>query len=121
MRSGVNQILAFNQNFERAALQKKLERMTASPFTFFRATFHLFAYDLQEGWYRDWTLADVEGPIVGDLHAENFGAYRAITGDRGAGLILAAAVAHEDSELSITDGRITSLPHAQRPDSTILK
>jgi len=81
MRSAVDQILAFNRNFVRAALQRKLERMTASPFTLFRATFHLFAYDLQEGWCRDQTLADVEGPIIGDLHTENFGAFRAITGD----------------------------------------
>ncbi|HXZ39726.1 MAG TPA: DUF2252 family protein [Terriglobales bacterium] len=81
MRSAVDQILAFNGHFERAALQRKLERMLASPFTFFRATFHLFAYDLQEGWCRDRNLIDVEGPIIGDLHTENFGAFRAITGD----------------------------------------
>jgi uncharacterized protein (DUF2252 family) len=81
MRSAVDQILAFNRNFVRAALQRKLVRMLTSPFTFFRATFHLFAYDLQEGWCRDQTLADVEGPIIGDLHTENFGAFRAITGD----------------------------------------
>jgi uncharacterized protein (DUF2252 family) len=81
MRSAVDQILAFNRNFERAALQRKLERMTASPFTFFRATFHLFAYDLKEGWCRDQILSDVNGPIIADLHTENFGAFRAITGD----------------------------------------
>lgn len=81
MRSAVDQILAFNRGFLRAGLQKKLERMTASPFTFFRATFHLFAYDLQEGWCRDRTLVDVEGPIIGDLHTENFGAFRSISGD----------------------------------------
>jgi hypothetical protein len=47
MRSAVDEILAFNRSFARAPLQRKLERMIASPFTFFRATFHLFAYDLQ--------------------------------------------------------------------------
>jgi len=81
MRSAVDQILAFNRNFVRAALPRKLERMTESPFTFFRATFHLFAYDLKEGWCRDQTLSDVGGSIIGDLHTENFGAFRAITGD----------------------------------------
>jgi uncharacterized protein (DUF2252 family) len=81
MRSAVDQILAFNRNFVRAALPRKLARMTESPFTFFRATFHLFAYDLKEGWCRDQTQVDVQGPIIGDLHTENFGAFRAITGD----------------------------------------
>jgi uncharacterized protein (DUF2252 family) len=81
MRSAVDQILAFNHGFAPAALQKKLERMTASPFAFFRATFHLFAFDLTEGWCRDQTLADIHGPVIGDLHTENFGAFRAITGD----------------------------------------
>jgi uncharacterized protein (DUF2252 family) len=81
MRSAVDQILAFNRNFVRAALPRKLARMTESPFTFFRATFHLFAYDLKEGWCRDQTQVDVQGPIIGDLHTENLGAFRAITGD----------------------------------------
>jgi uncharacterized protein (DUF2252 family) len=81
MRSAVDEILAFNRSFVRAPLERKLQRMSASPFAFFRATFHLFASDLQEGWCRDRTLADVAGPIIGDLHTENFGAYRAITGD----------------------------------------
>jgi uncharacterized protein (DUF2252 family) len=81
VRSAVDQILAFNRRFPRAQLQGKLERMTASHLTFFRATFHLFAYDLRDGWCRNWPLANVEGPIVGDLHTENFGAYRAVTDD----------------------------------------
>src|SRR6516165_6999349 len=81
VRSAVDQILAFNRRFPRAQLQGKLERMTASHFTFFRATFHLFAYDLRHASCRDWPLANVEGPIVGDLHTENFGAYRAVTDD----------------------------------------
>src|SRR6516225_5764111 len=61
VRSAVDQILAFNRRFPRAQLQGKPERMTASHFTFFRATFHLFAYDLRDGWCRDWPLANVEG------------------------------------------------------------
>jgi uncharacterized protein (DUF2252 family) len=81
MRSAVDQILRFNRNFVRAALCRKLERMTESPFTFFRATFHLFAYDLKEGWCRDQTQIHAQGPIIGDLHTENFGAFRAITGE----------------------------------------
>jgi uncharacterized protein (DUF2252 family) len=81
MRSAVDQILKFNQGFVSAALQKKLARMTASPFAFFRATFHIFAFDVREGWCSDRALADVHGPIIGDLHTENFGAFRAITGD----------------------------------------
>lgn len=81
VRSAVDQILAFNRRFPPAQLHGKLEKMTTSPFTFFRATFHLFAYDSCEGWRRDWPLVDVEGPVIGDLHTENFGTFRAITGD----------------------------------------
>ena len=80
IRSAVDQILAFNKYFPREQLKGKLEKLSASPFTFFRSTFHLFARDLTE-WSQEWPLMDVRGPIIGDLHTENFGAFRAVTGE----------------------------------------
>jgi len=57
----------------------KLDRVCASPFGFLRGTFHLFASD----WKLlgdDPLLPGPDQPIVGDLHLENFGAYRAADG-----------------------------------------
>jgi uncharacterized protein (DUF2252 family) len=62
------------------ALRRKLDALARDPFAFFRGTFHLFANDvLQE---RS-PLAQAHAPqglIVGDLHLENFGAYRGASG-----------------------------------------
>ena len=80
IRSAVEQILSFNRAFPPEQLDGKLEKLTTSPFTLFRAAFHLFSRDLN-GWCRDWPLSEVTGPIVGDLHTENFGIFRAITGE----------------------------------------
>ncbi len=55
--------------------------MSASSFAFFRGTFHLFASDLTKGPFRKWTVAEAAGPIIGDLHTENFGTFRAVTGE----------------------------------------
>lgn len=81
MRSAVEEILAYNRSFPPARLKGKLEKLTASPFGFFRGAFPLFAHDIRDGPFRRWTLLDLHGPIVGDLHTENFGAFRCITGD----------------------------------------
>jgi uncharacterized protein (DUF2252 family) len=81
MRSAVDQILKFNRGFHPYSLKIKLAKMASSPFVFFRGTFHLFARDLLEGPFRKWPTTGPSGQIVGDLHTENFGAYRAITGD----------------------------------------
>ncbi|MFO0646991.1 MAG: DUF2252 family protein [Polyangiales bacterium] len=57
-------------------LAQKLARMSASPFAYLRGTAPLY-YDLlaKERALRDGPAG--EGWIVGDLHVENFGAYRA--------------------------------------------
>jgi uncharacterized protein (DUF2252 family) len=78
MRSAVDQILAFNNAFPRARLAPKLAKLASSPFGFFRATFHLFAFDIENGPFRRWKCSDGRGRIVGDLHTENFGAFRAV-------------------------------------------
>jgi uncharacterized protein (DUF2252 family) len=71
-------ILRANHGRKPKLLRLKLKRMLADPFTFFRGTNHLFVSDWLE-------LQPPEvGPdvmICGDLHLENFGAYRTAEGD----------------------------------------
>jgi len=71
-------ILRFNHGRKPKLLRLKLRRMLEDPFTFFRGTNHLFVTNWPE-------LAPPEvGPdilICGDLHLENFGAYRTSEGD----------------------------------------
>src|SRR5271165_7256510 len=71
-------ILQFNQDRKPELLRLKLRKMRADPFTFFRGADHLFC--------RDWPeLRPLDvGPdvlISGDLHLENFGAYRTTEGE----------------------------------------
>jgi uncharacterized protein (DUF2252 family) len=66
-------IQAFNSQRERATLNQKYRKMRKNAFTFFRGTCHLFYRDFPQ----DSTLN--LAPIVwicGDLHLENFGAYK---------------------------------------------
>ena len=71
-------ILHANCGRKAKLLRLKLKRMLADPFTFFRGTNHLFVSDWSE-------LQPPEvGPdilICGDLHLENYGAYRTAEGD----------------------------------------
>ncbi len=74
-------LVRYNRQFvgegrDPAWLRLKLDRLCASPFGFLRGTFHLFVAD----WATlgdDPLAAGPEQPIVGDLHLENFGAFRA--------------------------------------------
>jgi uncharacterized protein (DUF2252 family) len=86
MRSALSEILAYNRPFLKRSfgvesLHRKLENLTSSPFAFMRGTFHLFANDVTTGPFRKWRVANETGRIVGDLHTENFGSFRAISGD----------------------------------------
>jgi uncharacterized protein (DUF2252 family) len=71
-------ILKFNQDRKPKLVRLKLRRMLQDPFRFFRGTNHLFVAAWPE-------LQPPEaGPdilICGDLHLENFGAYRTAEGD----------------------------------------
>lgn len=73
----MDKVVAFNRDREPDLVRLKFRRMASDPFAFFRGTDHLFAGD----WSR---LAPPDvGPsvlICGDLHLENFGAYRADDG-----------------------------------------
>ncbi|GAC1339637.1 MAG: hypothetical protein NVSMB23_08890 [Myxococcales bacterium] len=62
------------------ALRRKLDALAASPFRFFRGTFHLMARDLLEERVPGAQAAAPEALIVGDLHLENFGVYRGASG-----------------------------------------
>ncbi|HEY2154531.1 MAG TPA: DUF2252 family protein, partial [Isosphaeraceae bacterium] len=76
--SVVEEIVAYNRGRDPRLVRKKYQRMARDPFAFFRGTNHRFA----TLWPR---LAPPDvGPAVlicGDLHLENFGAYRADDGD----------------------------------------
>jgi len=80
-RDALAEIIRYNSRFigdgrDPGWLRSKLDRLCASPFGFLRGTFHLFVAD----WpiFGHDPLADgATQPIVGDLHLENFGAYRA--------------------------------------------
>lgn len=80
MRSAVDAILKFNAGFDASSLARKLEKMSSSCFVYFRGTYHLFASDMLEGPFRKWPAAKAAGTIVGDLHTENFGTFRAANG-----------------------------------------
>jgi hypothetical protein len=74
LRSVAEEIAENNRDRKPKLVELKLRRMAQDPFAFFRGTDHLFANQ----WPR---LAPPDvGPsvlICGDLHLENFGAYRA--------------------------------------------
>jgi uncharacterized protein (DUF2252 family) len=66
-------VLRFNEDRKARLVRLKLKRMARNPFAFFRGANHLFA----DGWNE--TRPPDVGPevlICGDLHLENFGAYR---------------------------------------------
>jgi uncharacterized protein (DUF2252 family) len=86
MRDPIQELMAFNRAFARRnpeLLQYKIARMAEGPFAFFRGTFHLFARDVLErmgGPLPLLTGAGVEMDLVGDIHSENFGTFKADDG-----------------------------------------
>ncbi len=86
MRDPVAEFQNYNRAFARRnpeLLRLKVERMAASPFAFFRGTFHLFARDILDGVFE--TLgqgprAGAEVDLVGDIHCENFGTFQGADG-----------------------------------------
>jgi uncharacterized protein (DUF2252 family) len=81
MRDPVVEFQNFNRAFARRnpeLLRLKIARMAASPFAFFRGTFHLFARDILDKVCEPPTAggrAETEVDLVGDLHTENFGTF----------------------------------------------
>lgn len=95
MRDPFAEIVAYNQpllshevprdksgeDLTREALKRKLEALAASPFHYFRGTFHLMASDVLRGRVPHAEAASPQGLIVGDVHLENFGVYRGQSGE----------------------------------------
>jgi uncharacterized protein (DUF2252 family) len=74
MASIVEKIAQFNEGRLPDMLQRKYTRMKQNPFSFFRATSHLFYEDL----VRDFKTQDTTKVwSCGDLHLQNFGTFRA--------------------------------------------
>jgi uncharacterized protein (DUF2252 family) len=86
MRDPIVEFMTYNQTFARRnpeLLRLKVARMAEGPFAFFRGTFHLYAHDLLAGAAQ--ALRPDLGPVgeldlVGDIHSENFGTYKAADG-----------------------------------------
>lgn len=62
------------------ALARKAEALARSPFSFFRGTFFVMARDLLQARVQHGAPLAPEGLVVGDLHLENFGAFRGASG-----------------------------------------
>lgn len=86
MRDPLAEFKDYNRPFAQRnpeLLRFKIARMAATPFTFFRGTFHLFARDLLDQICEPAAvLGDdgVEMDLVGDIHSENYGTYKAVDG-----------------------------------------
>jgi uncharacterized protein (DUF2252 family) len=86
MRDAVAEFMDYNRPFARRnaeLLRFKVARMAESPFAFFRGTFHLFARDILNKTQEPLPLLTGDGAqmdIIGDIHSENFGTYKAADG-----------------------------------------
>lgn len=86
MRDAVQEFMTFNRPFaQRSAelMRFKIARMAESPFPFFRGSFHLFARDALQRDLNPLPLLSNDGiemDIVGDIHSENYGTYKAEDG-----------------------------------------
>ncbi len=74
-RPVIDALLHWHRDFERTDLPRKLEKLAVSPFGFFRGTYFLFTASLPS---RPFLRA--AGPVIGDIHTQNYGSFRAITG-----------------------------------------
>jgi uncharacterized protein (DUF2252 family) len=87
MRDPVAEFMAYNRPFVARGpelLRLKVARMAASPFAFFRGTFHLFARDVLDRANEALpalATAGAELDLVGDIHSENFGTFKAADGN----------------------------------------
>jgi uncharacterized protein (DUF2252 family) len=85
-RDVLQEFMDYNRPFARRSpelLRLKVARMAEGPFAFFRGTFHLFARDVLDRALIPLPLfstAEAELDLVGDLHAENYGAFKADDG-----------------------------------------
>src|SRR5947209_14330073 len=85
MRDPIAEFMDYNRAFARRnpeLLRLKVARMAEGPFPFFRGTFHLYARDLLSGTYDHLVppRAGLELELVGDIHSENYGTFKATDG-----------------------------------------
>jgi uncharacterized protein (DUF2252 family) len=86
MRDAVAEFMEYNRPFARRhpeLIRFKVARMAESPFAFFRGTFHLFARDILNKAHEPLPLLTGEGAeldIIGDIHSENYGTFKAADG-----------------------------------------
>jgi uncharacterized protein (DUF2252 family) len=86
MRDPIAEFIAFNRPLSQRhpeLLRLKIARMAESPFAFYRGTFHLFARDVLDNVAGPLPLLRGEGAemdLVGDIHSENYGTFKATDG-----------------------------------------
>ncbi len=84
MRDPLDEFRTFNRPFARRnpeLMRHKIARMGESAFAFFRGTFHLFARDVLAGTVAPlFSGGGTELDLVGDIHSENYGTYKAEDG-----------------------------------------
>ncbi|MBY0527123.1 MAG: DUF2252 domain-containing protein [Gemmataceae bacterium] len=86
MRDPIDEFLNFNRPFAQRhpeLYRVKVARMAEGPFPFFRGTFHLYARDVIEKVCQPVPAllpVGLEMPLVGDIHSENYGTYKAADG-----------------------------------------
>jgi uncharacterized protein (DUF2252 family) len=87
MRDPIEEFMNYNRPFAQRSpelLRLKVARMADSAFAFFRGTFHLFARDVIDRQNISLALFSSAGgaemDLVGDLHSENYGTYKAADG-----------------------------------------
>ena len=84
MRDPLDEFRTFNRPFARRnpeLMRHKIARMSDSAFAFFRGTFHLFARDVLSGVVPPMpTVGATQLGLVGDIHSENYGTYKADDG-----------------------------------------
>ncbi len=86
MRDPIAEFMSYNRPFGRRnpeLLRYKITRMAETPFTFFRGTFHLFARDVLDRVCGPAPLLTGNGSevdLVGDIHSENYGSFKADDG-----------------------------------------
>lgn len=66
---------------DRKKRTEKYKKMSSGPFSFFRGSAYLFYFDVTREWFPYHSQPDRPTWIQGDLHFENFGAFRSETGE----------------------------------------
>ncbi len=86
MRDANERFMAFNREYaqrNQELIRMKIDRMAESAFAYFRGSFHLFAEDVVAGQIAALPSAvdtATEMDLVGDIHGDNFGTYKADDG-----------------------------------------